>query len=123
MQKRNCWGVVLAGGEGCRVQTFLAALCGGRGIKQYCAVLGRHSLLEKTLMRVQRLIPPERILVIVDARHRREAAQQLPHWPQENILYQPANRETAPGILLPLAHISHRDADATVAVFPSDHFI
>jgi mannose-1-phosphate guanylyltransferase len=121
--KQNHWGIVLAGGEGSRVQTFLAALCGGSGIKQYCAVLGRHSLLEKTLMRVQRLIPPERIVVIVDARHRAEATQHLAHWPQENVLYQPANRETAPGILLPLAHISHRDPNSTVAIFPSDHFV
>ncbi len=121
--KQNHWGIILAGGEGSRVQTFLAALCGGRGIKQYCAVLGRQSLLEKTLKRVQRLIPRERVMVIVDARHRPEAAQQLANWPQENILYQPANRETAPGILLPLAHISHRDPNATVAVFPSDHFV
>jgi mannose-1-phosphate guanylyltransferase len=121
--KQNHWGIILAGGEGSRVQNFLAALCGGRGIKQYCAVLGRHSLLEMTLMRAQRLIPPQRIMVIVDARHRPEAARQLAHWPQDNVLYQPANRETAPGILLPLAHISHRDPDASVAVFPSDHFV
>ena len=39
------------------------------------------------------------------------------------MVWQPANRDTAPGILLPLAHISHRDPLATVAVFPSDHFI
>lgn len=121
--KQNQWGIVLAGGEGSRVQTFLAALCGGRGIKQYCTVLGRHSLLEQTLMRVQRLIPAERILIIVDGGHRLEAAQQLAHWPQENVLYQPANRETAPGILLPLAHILHRDPKANIAVFPSDHFV
>jgi mannose-1-phosphate guanylyltransferase len=123
MQKQHYWGVVLAGGEGSRVQSFLAALCGGPGIKQYCAVLGPHSLLESTLMRAQRLIPAERIIVIVDARHHCEAAQQLAHWPQENVLYQPANRETAPGIMLPLAHISHRDPNATVAFFPSDHFV
>jgi mannose-1-phosphate guanylyltransferase len=121
--KENCWGIVLAGGEGSRVQEFLAALCGGKGIKQYCAVLGRQSLLEKTLTRVESLLPPQRVVVIVDARHRAEAARQLAHWPQENILYQPANRETAPGILLPLAHISHRDPNAAVAVFPSDHFV
>jgi mannose-1-phosphate guanylyltransferase len=123
MEKRHTWGIVLAGGEGSRVQTFLAALCGGRGIKQYCAVLGRQSLLETTLTRAENLIARERIIVIVDARHRAEAAAQLAHLPAENILYQPANRETAPGILLPLAHIVHRDPAATVAVFPSDHFV
>jgi len=117
------WGIVLAAGEGNRVRDFLAALCGGRGIKQFCTVLGRRSLLEMTLDRVQQLIPRERILIIVDKRHRPEASEQLAGWPQQNIIYQPANRETAPGILLPLAHVSHRDPNGTVAVFPSDHFI
>jgi len=117
------WGIVLAAGEGNRVRDFLSALCGGRGIKQFCAVLGRRSLLEMTLDRVQQLIPRERILIIVDKRHRPEASEQLAGWPQQNIIYQPANRETAPGILLPLAHVSHRDPNATVAVFPSDHFV
>src|SRR6266446_7329596 len=47
----------------------------------------------------------------------------LAHWPAENVIYQPANRDTAPGILLPLTYISHRDPLATVTVFPSDHFV
>ena len=117
------WGIVLAGGEGNRVREFLSALCGGRGIKQFCSVLGSRSLLQMTVDRVQQLIPRERILIIVDKRHRSEAAAQLVGWPEENIIYQPANRETAPGILLPLAHVSYRCPEATVAVFPSDHFI
>ena len=123
MGDKNTWGIVLAAGEGNRVREFFSALCGGRGIKQFCSVLGKRSLLQMTLDRVQQLIPRERILIIVDKRHRPEAAAQLAGWPEENIIYQPANRETAPGILLPLAHVSHRCPDATVAIFPSDHFI
>ncbi|MGH7831673.1 MAG: sugar phosphate nucleotidyltransferase [Candidatus Binatia bacterium] len=119
----SLWGIVLAGGEGSRVRGFLKQLCGGRGIKQFCSIVGRRSMLEHTLARVERLIPPERILVIVNAHHRLEAAPQLRHWPRENLIYQPLNRDTGPGILLPLAHISFRDPLATVAVFPSDHFI
>ncbi|MGH7963649.1 MAG: sugar phosphate nucleotidyltransferase [Candidatus Binatia bacterium] len=117
------WGIVLAGGEGTRVQDFLRQICGGRGIKQFCAVIGRRSMLEHTLARVERLIPRERILVVVSRHHREEVAQQLAHWPAANVIVQPTNRETTPGILLPLAHLSHRDPEATVAVFPSDHFI
>ena len=118
MGDKNTWGIVLAAGEGNRVREFFSALCGGRGIKQFCSVLGKRSLLQMTLDRVQHLIPRERILIIVDKRHRPEAAAQLANWPEENIIYQPANRETAPGILLPLAHVSHRCPNATVAVFP-----
>jgi len=121
--QQKLWGIVLAGGEGMRARPFLQRLCGGRGIKQFCAVVGRRSMLEHTLARVERLIPRERILVVVSRHHLAEAAPQLAHRPAANVIVQPANRDTAPGILLPLAHISHRDPAATVAVFPSDHFV
>jgi mannose-1-phosphate guanylyltransferase len=117
------WGIILAGGEGTRVRPFLQHVCGNRGIKQFCAVTGRRSMLEHTLARVERLIPPQRIVIVVSRQHRREVAEQLAHWPEHNVIFQPANCETAPGILLPLAHLSHRDPMATVAVFPSDHFV
>jgi mannose-1-phosphate guanylyltransferase len=106
-----------------RVRDFLARRCGGRGIKQFCAVIGRRSLLEHTLARVERLIPRERILVVVSTDHRPEVAAQLAHWPTDNVIFQPRNRDTAPGILLPLSYLSHRDPLATVALFPSDHCI
>ncbi|HEV8714982.1 MAG TPA: sugar phosphate nucleotidyltransferase [Candidatus Binatia bacterium] len=122
-QERKLWGIVLAAGEGTRVRDFLAQLCGGRGIKQFCAVIGRRSLLEHTLARVQRLIPRERILVVVSTDHRAEVSAQLAHWPTDNVIFQPRNRDTAPGILLPLAYLSHRDPLANVALFPSDHCI
>ena len=120
---RKPWGIVLAAGEGTRARDFLRRLSGGRGIKQFCAVVGRRSMVEHTLARVERLIPRERILVVVSRNHQEEVSQQLAHWPVDNVIYQPANRDTAPGILLPLAHISHRDPLATVTVFPSDHFV
>jgi mannose-1-phosphate guanylyltransferase len=39
------------------------------------------------------------------------------------VIWQPANRDTAAEILLSLAHVSHREPFATVAVFPSDHCV
>jgi len=123
LQIGQLWGIVLAAGEGTRVRSFLTELCGGRGIKQFCAVMGGRSLLQDTLDRVERLIPRERILVVVSRYHREEVVQQLAGWPAENIIFQPENCDTTAGILLPLAHISHRDPIATAAVFPSDHFV
>ena len=117
------WSVVLAGGEGTRVQPFLAELCGGSGIKQFCAVIDDASMLQQTVSRVKQITPAERTLVSLNTRYRSEAIAQLAGHPQENLIFQPANLDTAPGILLPLAHISHRDPQAAVAVFPSDHFI
>jgi len=36
---------------------------------------------------------------------------------------QPANRDTAAGIYLPLTYVRAMDPDATVVIYPSDHFI
>lgn len=123
MNYSNVWAVVLAGGEGTRVRSFLKQLCGGSGLKQFSTIIGKRSMLQCTLDRIVQLIPPERVLVVVSSQHRDDAEKQLAHWPRENIIYQPMNRDTAPGIFLPLAHITNRDPTATVLVFPSDHFI
>ncbi|MGH7793955.1 MAG: sugar phosphate nucleotidyltransferase [Candidatus Binatia bacterium] len=123
MDHSNVWAVVLAGGEGTRVRSFLQQVCGGNGLKQFSTVTGARSMLRCTLDRIERLIPRERILIVVSSHHREDVDQQLAHWPIDNIIFQPANRDTAPGILLPLAHITNRDPAATVIVFPSDHFV
>lgn len=122
-QAGQLWGIVLAGGNGTRVRGFLSQLCNNRGIKQYCAVVGRRSMLEHTLARVEMLIPRQRILVVVSEDHQPEISQQLAHWPSENVIVQPENRDTTAGILLPLVHIARRDPHALISVFPSDHFV
>jgi mannose-1-phosphate guanylyltransferase len=123
MDYANVWGIVLAGGEGTRVKSFLQQTCGGSGLKQFSAIIDERSMLRCTLDRVTRLIPRERVVIVVSAQHRNHAARELADWPSENVIYQPRNRDTAAGILLPLAHITNRDPAATVVVFPSDHFI
>src|SRR5215510_4578607 len=123
MRERQLWGIVLAAGEGTRVREFLKQLYGGRGIKQFCTVVDSHSMLQHTLAQLERLIPRERILVVVSQHHQAEVTQHLAHWPAENVISQPLNRDTAPGILLSLTYISQRDPLATVTVFPSDHFV
>jgi len=80
-------------------------------------------MLDHTFTRVQTIIPQHRIVVVVSEEHRAEVTRQLRDWPAGNIIFQPANRDTAAGVLLPLAHITHRDPLATVSIFPSDHFI
>ena len=119
----DVWAIVLAGGEGTRVRGFLKQLCGGDGLKQFSPIIGRRSMLQHTLDRMRQLVPPERTVIVVGAHQSGEASRQLAHWPQQNIIYQPANRDTAPGILLPFAYITHWDPSATIIVSPSDHFV
>ena len=83
MRQPNVWAIVLAGGEGTRVRGFLKQLCGGDGLKQFSPIIGRRSMLQHTLNRMQQLVPPERTLIVVGAHQRKEATRQLAHWPQQ----------------------------------------
>ena len=71
------------------------------------------------------MIPAERLFTVVSQNHLRhpEVARQLSTRPMACIVEQPDNRDTGPGLLLPLAHLYKRYPDSTVVVFPSDNFI
>jgi mannose-1-phosphate guanylyltransferase len=117
------WGIVLAGGEGERFKELAEKLCGYPRPKQYCAVLGRRSMIQHTLARAEFLMPPERIVVVANESHRTEVQEQFGGRPQGTILFQPQNRETAAGVLLPLTWIGRQDSEAVVVILPSDHFV
>src|SRR5262245_12626425 len=115
------WGLVLAGGDGTRLQALTRVIAGAPIPKQYCRILGQRSLLEATLDRIALAIPSARTLTIVNRAHLALAWPQVAMLPIENVLVQPRNLDTGPGIPLPLRHLARRDAGATVAIFPSDH--
>jgi mannose-1-phosphate guanylyltransferase len=91
--------------------------------KQYCRIAGDRSLLEATLARIEPLVPAEQTLVVVSRTHLGLALPQLRQLPRRNVLVQPGNRETGPGILFGLLHLAARRPCAPVAVFPSDHYL
>jgi mannose-1-phosphate guanylyltransferase len=122
---RNHWGLVLAAGDGTRLEAYVQRLLGYQLPKQYVNFVGRRSMLEHTFGRAERLISRPNIITIVSKTHlqhiavRRQLASRVPG----TVIVQPANKETGPGILLPLMHIYKRSPEAIVSVFPSDHFI
>jgi mannose-1-phosphate guanylyltransferase len=119
----HLWGIVLAGGDGRRLQPFIRTCFGTERPKQYCAFLDHRSMLCHTLARAERLIPPEHLLTIITQRHLPYARAELRDRSPETIIIQPRNRETGPGILLPLLHVYLRDPEAVVVLLPADHFI
>jgi mannose-1-phosphate guanylyltransferase len=124
-QGHSRYGVVLAGGEGRRLERFVRRLRGDPLPKQYVTFLGTRSMLEHTWDRAEQLLPRERVLTIVTRSHLAypEVRRHLASRPSGSVIIQPANKETGPGVLLPLVHLRHRDPDAVVAIFPSDHCI
>lgn len=119
----NLWGIILAGGNGRRLQQFTRRLYGDERPKQYCTFTGTRSMLRHTIHRAEQIIQRDNLLTIIGKAHLPYAKNELHDRPMGTVLVQPIDRETAPGILYPLLHICRMNRDSLVAIFPSDHFI
>ncbi len=117
------WALVLAGGDGKRLQVLTRKIAGAPIPKQYCRITGDRSLLEATLARIVPLVPRERTLVVVNRSHLELALPQLRDVPLGNVIVQPGNRDTGPGIVFGLLDLIARRPVAPVVVFPSDHYV
>ena len=119
----NLWSIVLAGGDGTRMKEFIRHRLGYEKPKQYCSFTGKRSMFQHTLDRAAQLSPWERVVVVAARDHQDEVWSQLDSRPAGMVLLQPKNLDTAAGIFLPLTFILARDPQATVIIYPSDHFI
>lgn len=122
MQTRNEWAIVLAAGDGTRL-SVLTDEEGAPVPKQFWSLHGSRSLLGDALQRAFQVVSRRRTVVVVAEKHRAFWEAELEKVPAENVIVQPANRGTAPGLLLPLLSILRRDPEARVVVLPSDHFV
>ena len=121
----NRYGIILSGGNGMRLRDFVYRKRADYLPKQYLNFIGKRSILEHTLQRAEKLIPAQRLFIVIAKEHFQfeEARRQIASTPPECVVIQPENKDTAPGILLPLMYVYKRNPDARVAVFPSDHFV
>ena len=119
------WGIILSGGNGTRLQDLVFRRRADYLPKQYLNFIGKRSMLEHTLHRAEKLIPAQKLLIVIAKEHLQfdEVRRQIASRPRECIIIQPQNKDTGAGILLPLMHLHKRDPPAIVTVFPSDHFI
>jgi mannose-1-phosphate guanylyltransferase len=108
--------IVLAAGAGRR----LAPRTGGIP-KQYWRPEGGRSLLEETVLRLQPLSPPERMLTVVADGHQQHLRSRAQDWSLGEVVYQPMDRGTAAGVLLPLVKVAAASPNAVVVITPSDH--
>ena len=119
----HLWSVILAGGEGERTRPFIEHWLGRHLPKQYCTFVGTRSMLEHTWDRAIRLTSPAHMVTVCAQTHQPLVPKELKAYPGTQVLFQPENRGTAPGIFLPLTYIRRQNPHATVVVFPSDHFV
>ena len=69
------------------------------------------------------MIPPEHQWILTNDHLRAEIVRQLPEVPKNQILAEPAQRNTAPAIGLAAHILQSIDPNAVMGVFPSDHVI
>lgn len=117
------WALILAGGEGSRLQSLTRMASGIAVPKQFCSLGHSRSLLHDAVTRASLVTSPERTMIAVSEHHRRWWQNLDLSVPARNFISQPSNRGTAQGILLPLLQILHRDPEATLLVLPSDHYV
>lgn len=115
------WSLVLAAGEGSRLAPLTHELYGKALPKQFAALAGDQTLLQETVARLLPVVPSSRTVVVVPAAYGRLAESQLAPFGDADVVRQPRNVGTGPGLLLPLARIRAWAPDATVLVSPSDH--
>jgi mannose-1-phosphate guanylyltransferase len=113
------YGLIMAGGRGTRFWPRSRK----RNAKQVLKFFGERSLIQQTVDRLKAVIPPENIWVVTNDFLQAEIRKQLPEVPKQQIVAEPAQRNTAPCIALAAQIIASLDEDSVLGVFPADHLI
>lgn len=112
--------VIMCGGVGSRFWPFSR----NERPKQFLDFLGTgRSLLQMTIDRIRPLADPERIFLVTNEAYVDQIREHLPEIPADNILAEPARRNTAPCICWAANHIAALDPEATMVILPADHLI
>jgi mannose-1-phosphate guanylyltransferase len=116
------WAVVLAGGDGTRLQGLTLEIAGDRRPKQFCSFFDGQTLLTQTRARLELLFHVDRELFLVTRSHETYYREELRNVDESLIIPQPLNRGTGVAVAVALVHILQRDPDAVVVLVPCDHY-
>lgn len=116
----NYYAVIMAGGVGSRFWPVSTS----EFPKQFHDMLGTgDTLLQKTFSRLNQLIPKENIFILTNEKYEQICLDQLPEIEKNQILLEPAMRNTAPCILYAALKIKQINPNGVMIVAPSDHWI
>jgi mannose-1-phosphate guanylyltransferase len=120
MSKSEAFALILAGGGGTRLWPASRR----SRPKQLLALGGNESLLAGTFARVSRILGVEHTLIVTAADQAEAVRRALPDLPADNLVVEPAARNTGPAVGLGAVAVARRAGDdARLAILPSDAFI
>src|SRR5712691_9813804 len=115
----STYALILAGGSG---ERFWPLSRRARP-KQLLRLVADQTLLEQTVGRLEGLVGPDHVLVLTNIEQEAAVRELLPKLPKENIVAEPAKRDTAAAIALGAGWVAARDHAATMLALPADHVI
>jgi mannose-1-phosphate guanylyltransferase len=120
MKISHAYCVIMAGGAGTR---FWPSSTKDHP-KQFIDILGTgETLLQATFRRYAAFIPKENIFISTNTQYVNLVLTQLPELNPENVIPEPARRNTAPCILYACMKLKKRNPSANIVISPSDHLI
>jgi len=119
----HTWAVLLAAGEGRDYGDFSIRMFGASVPKHFWSLDGTGGMMGWALSRARRLVPRERTVAVTRQDHARWAAPRFRDLPPENVLVEPSERGSAPGLFLALMKITQADPEAVVVLLPCDHHV
>ena len=120
INKNNLFAVIMAGGIGSRFWPVSTP----DHPKQFHDMLGTgKTLLQQTFERLLPLIPEDQILISTNDKYSDLVKRQLPHISDNQLVLEPAMRNTAPAILYAALKVFAQNPDGIMLIAPSDHWI
>jgi mannose-1-phosphate guanylyltransferase len=117
--------VIMAGGSGERFWP----LSRQRKPKQLLSLISEKTMLEEAIERITDIIPLEDIFIITSKLLLEPIRETLPDLPKENVIAEPAKRNTAPCLALAAAFIAakyeniFKPSEISISVLTADHLI
>lgn len=120
MKNKNNFCVIMAGGVGSRFWPISKI----SKPKQFLDILNTgKTLIQQTFERFEYFCPAENILIVTSQEYLSVVYEQLPNISKEQVLFEPARKNTAPCIAYANEKIRKINANANIIVAPADHII
>lgn len=111
--------LIMAGGRGTRFWP----LSRERHPKQFLRITGQRTLFQEAVYRLLPYLDVSDVYVVCGQQYAEQALEQVPELTQEQVIVEPAARNTAPCIGLAASYLKQRYPNEVMAVLPADHVI